>query len=385
MLPGTISGRPSLADVLPGCLDAIRGVANRLALPTVDRAVVVLVDGLGVSSLRARAGHARTLVGALTKAAVATADFPTTTASNLATLMTGERPGVHGLVGYTVLDEAHDRIVNQLSGWDDRLDPATWQRSRTVFEKAGELGIRSVVVAPERYRSSGFTRAVLRGADYAGGKSVADRFAAARSALDEMAAGADPRGIVYVYIPELDQAAHAHGWESTTWTHRLETVDRELALFRKSLGAREGLLVTADHGVLDVPAHAQVLFGDDAALVDGIRFVAGEPRCLQLHIEPDAGEVLRSALLDRWRRAEGSRAEVVSRAEAIAQGWFGPVVSAEVVPRIGDILVAARKAVAYYDVRAKSAQARAMIGQHGSFSSEETAVPLLRFGAFGAA
>jgi hypothetical protein len=140
--------------------------------------------------------------------------------------------------------------------------------------------------------------------------------------------------------------------------------------------------VTADHGVLDVPAHAQVLFGEDPSLVDGLRFVAGEPRCLQLHVEPDAGAGLRAALLDRWRRAEGARAEVVSRDEAIARGWFGPVVDAEVVPRIGDILVAARKAVAYYDTRAASQEARAMIGQHGSFSPEETMVPLLRFGGF---
>jgi hypothetical protein len=377
MLPGAISHRPSLADVLPSCLDAVLGEPNRLDLRPVDRVVVVLVDGLGMSSLRARAGHARTLVDGITKASAIAAGFPTTTASNLATLMTGEQPGVHGLVGYSVLDDRNDRIVNQLSGWDDRLDPATWQRSRTVFERARELGVRSVVVAPERYRASGFTRAVLRGADYAGGKTVADRFAAARSALD----GLD-RGIVYLYVPELDQASHAHGWESATWTHRLETVDRELALFAKALGPREGLLVTADHGVLDVPAHAQVLFGEDPSLVDGLRFVAGEPRCLQLHVEPDAGAGLRAALLDRWRRAEGARAEVVSRDEAIARGWFGPVVDAEVVPRIGDILVAARKAVAYYDTRAASQEARAMIGQHGSFSPEETMVPLLRFGGF---
>ncbi|GAA3746162.1 alkaline phosphatase family protein [Leifsonia bigeumensis] len=337
----------------------------------------MLVDGLGAGSLGARAGHARTLAGALSKESVIAAGFPTTTASNIATLTTGEPSGVHGLVGYTVLDPAHDRIVNQLSGWDALLDPATWQRSRTVFERAADTGIGSVVVAPARYRDSGFTRAVLRGAAYRDGKSVADRFEAARQALDDL-----DRGIVYLYVPELDQVSHKHGWESAKWTAKLESVDAELTRFAGALTAREGLLLTADHGVLDVPPHAQVLFGEDPALVDGIRFVAGEPRCLQLHFEPDASPALRAEVVDRWRRAEGGRADVLTRDEAIEQGWFGPRVDPEVVPRIGDILVAARKAIAYYDTRAKKQDGRAMVGQHGSRSAEESRVPLLRFGAF---
>lgn len=377
MLPAKNSGRPSLADVLPSCLEAVLGTSNSLALPPVDRAIVVLVDGLGVSSLRARAGHARTMAKALSKTALAAAGFPTTTASNLATLTTGEHPGIHGLVGYTVLDAANDRVVNQLTGWDDRLDPATWQRSPTVFERAAERGIPAVVVAQERYRKSGFTRAVLRGAAYVSGKSIPERFAAARQALDDM-----HRGIVYLYVPELDQAAHAHGWASTQWTDALETVDAELARFAPELHSREGLLLTADHGVLDVPATSHILFGEDSALVDGIRFVAGEPRCLQLHFEPDASAEVRKTILERWRTAEGGRASVVSRDEAIGAGWFGPRVDDAVVPRIGDILVAARRAIAYYDVRAESQAGRLMIGQHGSFSPEETTVPLLRFGAF---
>ncbi len=377
MISATKLVRPSLADVLPSCFNSLLGKENSLGLPPVDRAVVVLVDGLGVASLRARRGHARTMANVLTKESTATSGFPTTTAANLATLTTGEPPGVHGLVGYSVLDAANDRVVNQLTGWDERLDPATWQRSSTVFERAGALGVPSVVVAQEKYRDSGFTQAVLRGAAYVSGKSIADRFAAARAALDDL-----QRGIVYLYIPELDQTAHALGWESAKWTEELEVVDSELARFQRSLGAREGMLVTADHGVLDVPARSHVLFGDEPDLVDGIRFVAGEPRCLQLHFEPDASVELRNTVLERWKSAESERSVVVSRDEAIASGWFGPYVAPEVVPRIGDVLVAAQRHIAYYDTRAESQSGRLMIGQHGSASPEEMIVPLLRFGAF---
>lgn len=377
MLPATKTHRFSLADVLPSCRHSVLGRDNRLGLAPIAKAVVLVVDGLGATALKARAGHSRWLAPRLDSRSTIAAGFPTTTAASLATITTGQAPGVHGLVGYTALDAEHDRIVNELSGWDDLLDPATWQRSRTVFEKATDDGLQSFVVGTEGYRNSGFTAAVLRGAEYRSGATIADRLDEARRTLD----GAG-RCIVYVYAAELDKAAHAHGWQSRRWTAELESLDSAVGKFASTLRKDEGLLVTADHGVLDVPESAHILFDTDPGLLDGIRFVAGEPRCLQLHVEPDAGETHREALLERWRASEGSRSWVVSRSEAIQSGWFGPVVDPQVVPRIGDILIAARKGVAYYDSRVAPPNGRSMVGQHGSWSHDEVAVPLLRFGAW---
>ncbi|MCU1583226.1 MAG: hypothetical protein JWO01_2614 [Microbacteriaceae bacterium] len=377
MLPATKTHRFSLADVLPSSHQSVLGRPNRLGLPPVAKAVVLVADGLGASSLKARSGHSRTLAPMLSASTTIGAGFPTTTAAAIATITTGTSPGIHGLVGYTVLDAEHDRIVNQLSGWDTHLDPATWQRARTVFETAADDGVPSFVVAAERFRHSGFTAAVLRGADYGSGVSIADKLDRARAILDS-----NESAIVYVYVPELDKAAHSHGWQSSRWTGELEALDRAVSDFVATLRKDEGLVLTADHGVLDVPEHAQVLFDTEPELVDGIRFVAGEPRCLQLHFEPDATEAHRAAVVERWRAAEGDRAWIATRDEAIESGWFGGAVDDEVAPRIGDILVAARKNIAYYDSRANSQQARSMIGQHGSWSPEESNVPLLRFGAY---
>ncbi|MEO6943187.1 MAG: alkaline phosphatase family protein [Lacisediminihabitans sp.] len=369
--------RFSLADVLPSCREAVLGRGNTLELGPVAKAVVLVVDGLGAAALRARAGHSRWLAPRLCSQTTIAAGFPTTTASSLATITTGHTPGIHGLVGYTVLDAQHDRIVNELNGWDDRLDPATWQRSRTVFENAADAGLPSYVVATENFRKSGFTAAVLRGAEYRSGATIADRLDETRRILDNV-----ERCIIYVYAAELDKAGHAHGWQSSQWTTELESIDSAVGAFASTLRKGEGLLLTADHGVVDVPESAHVLFDTNPELLDGVRFVAGEPRCLQLHIEPDASETRRQTLLERWRASESSRSWVVGRAEAIEAGWFGPVVDQQVVPRIGDILVAARKNVAYYDSRVAPPNGRSMVGQHGSWSQDEIAVPLLRFGAW---
>jgi hypothetical protein len=376
MLPTRPPGEPTLADVLPSCIRSLTGGDDRLGLPAADRVVVVLVDGLGASALRARAGHARTLAAGLTKRTSLASGFPTTTAAALASLTTGTRPGQHGIVGYSALVPEAGEVRNQLSGWSESMPPATWQRQRTVFEELADGPVRCSTVGPAKYADSGLTHAILRGASYVPAGTIAERFAAARTLLDE-----GGQQLVYLYVPELDQVAHAKGWESDRWLATLETLDAEYARFVSGLRRREGLLLTADHGIVDVPPSAHVLFGGVPELVAGVEHVGGDPRCLQLYLAQGSTPEAREELAAAWREAEGGRAWIATREEAVAAGWFGEV-DPEVLPRIGDVLVAARKLVAYYDGRAGDVTGRSMIGQHGSLTPEETTVPLLRAGAY---
>jgi predicted AlkP superfamily pyrophosphatase or phosphodiesterase len=369
MLPAAKTHRFSLTDVLSNCLSSVRGERGNLSLPLVQHAVVLLVDGLGSIALEAHRGYARRLLAA-PRVDVIQSVFPSTTASALASLTTGVLPGEHGLIGYLGFDSSGDRVINQLTGWGGDLDPGSWQRVPTLFERATAEGIPAFAVGPGRYRDSGFTAAVLRGATYRAGDSIAARLAEVRRIH-----GSHDRSVTYVYAPELDIAAHAKGVASDTWTAALEDVDAAVGAFAAALGPNVGLLVTGDHGGLDIPRDDQVIVGAD--LLEGVRHVSGEPRCLALHLEPGADAV---AVLARWQAAEGGRAWIATRDEAISAGFYGEV-DPDVLPRIGDILVAARKRIAYY--LDDEDRGRSMIGQHGSLTPEETHIPLLRFGAFG--
>jgi predicted AlkP superfamily pyrophosphatase or phosphodiesterase len=377
MLPVPADAVPRLTDVLDSSAASLGGRDNAFGLPAASGAVVVLVDGLGAANLQARSGHARFLAGRMAKRDVIRTVLPSTTAAALASLTTGRPPGEHGLVGYRTLDAANDRLVNQLSGWDAAMVPETWQRCETVFERVREAGVDPIAIGAARYADSGFTRAVLRGAEYAVAGTIAERFAAASELLQRRASP-----LLYLYVPELDQAAHAHGWESDRWLGLLEQLDAEVAAFERRMPRGTGLLVTADHGVVDVPAHRHVFIDAKPELVEGVRHVGGEPRFLSLYLEPGLDAGARGGLLARWRAAEGHRSWVLSRDEAIGAGVYGAVAD-EVRPRIGDILVAARAGIAYYDRREQNRQAEAMIGQHGSLTDEETRVPLIRAGVFG--
>ena len=186
-----------LADVLTSSLASLRAQPNPLGLPPAAKAVVVLADGLGVSNLRARAGHARFLTSHLAKTDVVDGVFPATTAAGIASLTTGVAPGAHGLVGYRVLDSANDRVVNQLTGWDERMEPHSWQNQPTVFDDAAGTGIPSFAVGPKRFTDSGFSQAVLRGAGYVPAETIGARFTAARAIFD-----AEPTALISL-LPRL--------------------------------------------------------------------------------------------------------------------------------------------------------------------------------------
>lgn len=378
MLPATKPGAPRLADVLAGTLESIRGRPNSLDLPSARAGVVVLVDGLGATNIKARSGHARFLASRLTKRDTIGGVFPSTTAAGIASLCTGVMPGEHGLVGYRVLDAETGELANQLTGWGTgAVDPATWQRSRTVFERGRDLGIPSWSIGPARFAESGFTAAVLRGSRYSeGGEAISDRFETALRIVADSAPS-----LCYLYVPELDIAAHAAGWESARWLEHLEEVDRCLAEFTRRAPSDVGILVTADHGVIDVDSRRHVYVDRDPKLLEGVHRIGGDPRCLYVYLDPDLDDGERSRLLAEWRRSESARAWVFTRQEAVASGLFGTV-DPEVLPRIGDIIVAARAGIAYYDDREPDKGAQRMIGQHGSLTEAETRVPLVRAGRY---
>jgi predicted AlkP superfamily pyrophosphatase or phosphodiesterase len=335
----------------------MRGERNALGLPPVAGAIVLLVDGLGAAQLGQRAGHARTLAGA-TGGSI-DAGFPSTTAVALASLTTGELAGAHGIVGYDALVPGAG-VRNQLRDWGGAMDPAAWQRRPTLFER-----VPAIAIGEPKHAASGFTKAVLRGADYRGGQSMADRFALAHEAARE-------RALVYLYVPELDRAGHDAGWQSPEWTDELERLDGEIAGLTAALPRDVGLVVTADHGMVDVDPSGHLVVPPE--LLEPIARVAGEPRCLQLQVEGDA-----DAVAHAWRDWLGDAAWVATRAEVAAAAWLGEV-DAEVEPRLGHVFVAARKRFAIYVDEADPG--RGMIGQHGSLTQDELRVPLRRFGAF---
>ncbi|MBB2976975.1 putative AlkP superfamily pyrophosphatase or phosphodiesterase [Microbacterium endophyticum] len=370
-LPAEPANARSLTAVLPEVLASLERAGTWLR--PARSAIVFVVDGLGAAQLSARAGHARTLAAAMGKRDTARTVFPSTTAAALTSLLTGTPPGTHGLLGYTVRVPGTDVVANQLKGWGaDGLDPYTWQRATPIlFEQAASGRLCFVVSRPE-FEVSGFTEATMRGATFVGASDLSERVAAATQlAIDHDGA------LIYLYAPELDSAGHKYGWESGEWEAALEDIDAAVAQLARTVPRGIGVVVTADHGMVDVPSSKHVLLDEDDQLISGIDLIGGEPRMLHLYAHP--GE--ESAIFERWRQSESHRSWVFTREQAVSSGLFGPVDRA-VLSRIGDVIVAARSDIAYYDNRLTNKTPQRMIGQHGSLTPAERVVPLIRLGAY---
>ena len=373
VLPGSVA-TVRLADVLSSCWSAMQGEDNPLSLTPTAKAAVVLVDGLGAHNLEDRRGHARWLTEKWRqRSIVGDSGFPSTTASALASLTTGQPPGEHGIVGYTVRDPSSGVLINHLKDWEPHVDPARWQRSETIFEKAQAAGVPSLSMGERRFAGTGFTHAVWRGATFVGTDSLDEQFAHLRQFFDE-----NDRAVAYLYWPALDRTGHSSGVGSDAWIRRLEDLDQELRKLDSILGSDEGVVVTADHGMVDVPDERKLMVTENSALLHSVKAWGGEPRVAQLYVDtPDATEDVAT----RWRESLGDDAVVMTRTQALEQGLFGPV-SPEVVPRIGDVLVMALTDRAFYRSELASVQSMRMVGQHGSVTATEREIPVIPLGAW---
>lgn len=391
MLPTAADNGARLAAILPSGLAAVSQGLGHNPLETLERAfgspggarlgeldpqqipplrslVLLVVDGLGHANLRARRGHAPTLAG-LPQRRIETV-APSTTGAALTTITTGRLPGAHGLIGYRIRHPELG-VITTLNEWDGIADRRTWQLAEPLFAQAAALGARPLVIGRPAHANGGLTEAILSGAEYLAGQRIDDRFAIASQALR----GGEPT-VMYLYIDELDRAAHEYGSASGEWVRRLEQLDAALTDFLRTLPGEVGVVVTADHGIVDVAPEQHVLMDSAPELLAGVAEIGGEPRFRSLYLTPGADP---TEVQQRWAESERDRAWVFTRDEGIAAGLFGPVAPG-VAERLGDVLIAARKRVAY-TLSSDDAGSHAMIGQHGSFSDEERGVPLALGGA----
>ncbi|SFK61176.1 alkaline phosphatase family protein [Geodermatophilus ruber] len=366
----------TLADVLPGVAAALGVPVPRGGLPPdplglaaalggARRVAVLLVDGLGADLVRAHADLAPTLAALAAPAGDISAPCPSTTPVSLTTLGTGLPPGSHGVLGFVTAVPGEERTLNHVQ-WADDPDPAIWQPRRSVFEHVAAAGVEVTAVAPYAFAGSGLTRAAYRGARYAGTVSAGDLAAVL---LQSLATG--PRTLVYGYTAELDLTGHVRGLDSASWRAQLVLVDRLVEQVVAGLPDDAALLVTADHGMLDVPPATRVDLDAEPDLTEQVRLLAGEPRARYLHTVPGAED----DVLARWREIVGDRAWVAGRDEAIASGVFGPVDDG-LAARIGDVVALARGTWALTATQQEPGPSR-LVAYHGSLTATELAIPLL--------
>jgi hypothetical protein len=368
-VPGSICDVLPAAAALLGVPDATDTLDLAERVGEVRRVLVVLVDGMGWHLLPELATDApllaSVLAGGTGRLDELACTFPSTTPTSLVSLGTGAAPGQHGVLGFTVKIPESDRVLSHIF-WRDDPPAAQWQPVPTWFERLQRADIGARAVLPAAFIGSGLTEAAYRGAQFHGTAHDDDYAGVVAEQLRTAP------GLVYAYTAAIDTAAHLFGVGSPEWHAAGSFVDALLSRLIEALPPDAALLITADHGGLNVPADGRIDMDTDPRLSAGVRVIAGEPRVRYLHTEPGAAP----DVIATWTELLDGRAEVCSRDDAVAAGLFGSVRPAHLA-RIGDVVVTCAADVAVFASRREPPEVAQLVGMHGGALPAEIAIPLI--------
>ena len=329
-----------------------------VGLDGVDQVVLLVLDGLGWHQMQDRSAILRGLTR-MHSVPISTV-APTTTATALTSITTGLPPGEHGVIGYRMNIEG-----------DDTLNVRRWSTSKgdareslppeTVQHDVAFGGQRPPIVVRAEFRDSGFTRAHLAGCRHVPYRMPSTLVA---EILHQLEVG-EP--FVYAYYDGIDKVAHEYGLNSF-YDAELVFVDRMVEYLLDALPAGTALVITSDHGQVDVGAN---VFPPHPEVLSHVRAQSGEARFRWLHSVPGAEGSLFEAAEDH----HGDVAWVVTRERVLDEAWFGPKVLPAPLARLGDVALVTHADVAFEDP--SDTGPFVLKGRHGAMTPAEVEVPLL--------
>ncbi len=336
---------------MPSALASLTGQGKfKGRFPEAQNVIVLLIDGMGIRNLQRYADKYPTIQRLIETPGRTT--LPSTTPVALASLGTARTPAEHGFLGATFLVEG--QLLQPLK-WSHDPHPFSMWPETTIFEQAWNLGIDVRRVGPAAYRNSGLTSAVLRGGEHVPAETLDD--------LIEVLPKVTNPSFTYGYYPQLDRIGHVHGCESADFEAELERIIEAITAIEASMPANTLLVVTADHGMVDISR--RIWREDDADFVRDVDFLTGEPRFRHIYTKQPA------KVLSRYRKLEDDFFVLTNE-------QFVELLGSDTIyrDRIGDIVLIAKGDDVGFCSRDIDNRVSSLIGQHGGASDTERDIPI---------
>jgi hypothetical protein len=299
-----------------------------------DHLVFVLLDGLGINVARRLPGSSFISSHIHRKLA---ATFPSTTACALTAVATAEYPTRHGVVGWFVYLSRLELTATVL--------PFQERFSR---EPLVQRGIRPsdvlplMPVAPRMKRKViTFTPAAIADTPYnnwSRGGTEGRGYLSIPQAVEQIIAAvrqATEPSYIHLYLPEIDTICHKFGVENPMIIPEVLKIDDQLRHLAQGIEGRARLIVTADHGLIDVPEGRQALLLQGDPLLELLVVPpTGDARMPIFHVREQKHE----AFLRQARERFGDRMIFLPTAEAERMELYGPGMSEISRRRLGDFI-----------------------------------------------
>jgi hypothetical protein len=327
------------------------------AVAAADQVVLLVLDGLGWEQLQEHRHLLPTL--ATMEGGPITTVAPTTTATALSSIATGLTPAEHGLLGYRML--LGGEVINVLR-WTSMIgDRRRAHPPHDVQPFAAFLGHQVPVISPAELQGTAFTEGHLRGSRPVGYRATS---AIAVEVGHQLRAG---ERFVYAYYGLVDKTAHERGF-GDYYDAELRTADRLIGDILDALTPGAVLLVTADHGQVEV---GDRIIDPPQELLDLVAVQSGEGRFRWWHARHGAADELAKAAAERYDDV----AWIVTREQVVDEHWFGPTIAPPMAARLGDVALVPFAPISFFDP-ADSGPFE-LVCRHGSLTPAEVLVPLL--------
>lgn len=383
-IPGTISrlfdapgfGKPPLDQSI---MDAIGG--------PYEKVILLLVDAMGKNLFdRMLQTHARSVWNKYREQGVyatLTSICPSTTASALTTLWTGEGPSVHGIIGYEMWAKEFGMIINNIShsaasangdiGGLARsgFDPHAFIQKPLLGTHLRENDVQTTAFIQARIANSGLSVMQLEDVHV---RTYIDEADLGVNLADYVNQRPGIREYIYVYYSDVDTLMHRYSAEDVRVSLQFETFSN---VFEKAFFDRVSptivkdalFILTADHGSIATDRNPRY----DLALHPGLMdCLVMKPTCENrlafLYIKPGKQGTVREYFARTWP----DKFFLVEPQVALENGLFGKGPFREhVLDRMGDLIAVARRDAYLW----WAPKPNLMAGRHGGLSEEEMLVP----------
>jgi len=315
-----------------------------------------------------------------------TSMFPSTTAAHVTCIHTGLTPSQSGLYEWFIYEPKLNEVIASLlfspAGVhkigelaSTSLLPSELYPQETIYQQLNDRGVTSTVVQSESILRSPYSEWVLQGARTVGYKDVSEGLDLLFSSLSQKSYG-------YFYFSDIDTVGHRKGVDSAKYAETIHTLFAELETFWKKLPSRTALIVTADHGMVEVNPKTTTYINEKVENIEkylltnqkGYPLVpAGSCRDFFLHVQQERMGELKEVL---EIFLEGI-AEVYKTKDLIDVGFFGPGRPTEnFLSRVGNLVILPyQNEAVWWHVKHKYEQN--FYGAHGGLTREEMEIPFI--------
>lgn len=338
-----------------------------------DHLIFVLLDGLGMSTVR-RLPAASFIASHVRRQLIATC--PSTTACALTTVATASFPNQHGISGwFTYLPELlttatvlpfKERFTGQPLV-ERGIRPQDVLRLPPILPR---MAHRALTVTPSNIANTTynhFCRGGTAGVGYDTIPHAVDRI------IEEMRAAKGPT-YTHLYLPEIDTICHHLGVDHPDVVPKVMQIDRELGRLAEAVAGRATLVLSADHGLIDVPRDDQMfLFPGDPLLDLLLVPPTGDARMPVFHVHERGRDSFAQQFVTRF----GDRMHLVSTDEAERMELFGPgAFTAHARPHFGDFIAFPYRPATLAYHGADKPVGNVFLAVHAGLSPQEMWVPL---------